>query len=106
MSLAIGAVNVDSDCGQRRCTILVDLLPVPENVVDVAAVELPTEAGRLRARDDVRADLHSGDARISDTRNVVSVIQAGAVLDRAALQYDPAKDLGFKAIASITSGTP
>jgi imidazolonepropionase-like amidohydrolase len=45
-------------------------------------------------------------SRISDTRNVESVIQAGVVLDRAELQFDPAKDPGFKTTASVTSVKP
>ena len=45
-------------------------------------------------------------SRIADTRNVESVIQAGAVLDRAALRFDAAKDPGFRATVSVTSGAP
>jgi imidazolonepropionase-like amidohydrolase len=42
-------------------------------------------------------------SQISDTRNVEWIMQAGSVLDRAALRFDPAKDPGFKATASVTS---
>ena len=45
-------------------------------------------------------------SRIADTRNVESVIQAGAVPDRAALRFDAAKDPGFRATVSVTSGSP
>jgi len=42
-------------------------------------------------------------SQISDTRNVEWVMQAGSVLDRAALRFDRAKDPGFTATASVTS---
>jgi hypothetical protein len=45
-------------------------------------------------------------SRIADTRKVESVIQAGAVLDRVALRFDAAKDPGFRATVSVTSGAP
>lgn len=44
--------------------------------------------------------------RIADTRNIELVMQAGRLLNRSSLQFDPAKDPGFRATASVTSGTP
>lgn len=45
-------------------------------------------------------------SHISDTRNVEWVMQAGVVLNRAALRFDPAKDPGFRATAPVTAGPP
>jgi len=38
-------------------------------------------------------------ARISDTRNVETVILNGKILERTSLRYDAKKDLGFRAVA-------
>jgi hypothetical protein len=43
--------------------------------------------------------------RIGDTRNVEVVMQAGRILDRSTLRFDPTKDPG-RATALITPGTP
>lgn len=44
--------------------------------------------------------------RISDTRNVEVVIQAGRVLDRTLLRFDQAKDPGFRATAPVAPNSP
>ena len=44
--------------------------------------------------------------RIADTRNIELVMQAGRVLTRSSLRFDPGKDPGFRATASVTSGAP
>jgi imidazolonepropionase-like amidohydrolase len=44
--------------------------------------------------------------RIGDTRNVELVMQAGRVLDRVSLRFDPAKDPGFRATAPVMPSAP
>jgi imidazolonepropionase-like amidohydrolase len=57
-----------------------------------------TEWGTLESgkRADILIVVGDPARRISDTHNVDIVMQGGRVLDRAALRFEPAKDLGFR----------
>ena len=43
------------------------------------------------------------DQRISDTRNIETVVKAGVVLDREALRFDLEKDAGFRVSAPVSA---
>jgi len=43
------------------------------------------------------------DRRIGDTRRIETVIQAGKVIDRKSLKFDPATDPGFRVCTSASS---
>ncbi len=43
------------------------------------------------------------DRRISDTRNIETVVKAGVVLDRKALQFDLEKDAGFRVSVPVSA---
>ena len=85
---------------QRELELLVEAGLKPLEVISLATrnaarlVRADAEWGTVEPGKAADLLLVRGDpsTRISDTRNIVMVIQAGRVIDRAALRYDPRRD--------------
>ena len=85
---------------QRELELLVEAGLTPLEVISLATrnaarlVRAEAEWGTIEPGKAADLLLVRGDpsSRISDTRNIVMVIQGGRVIDRAALRYDPRRD--------------
>ena len=85
---------------QRELELLVEAGLTPLEVISLATrnaarlVRAESDWGTVEPGKMADLLLVRGDpsTRISDTRNIVMVIQAGRVIDRAALRYDPRRD--------------